>query len=316
MRYWMRCWRARSRQLGALVVVPLVVLLAAACGNTTLPPAAYTPTPGALPAFSHVFVIVMENRGYDDIIGNTSDAPYINQLANTYGLATQYYTVAHPSLPNYLALIGGNTFGVRSDCNDCFVNAPNLVDTLEAGHKTWRAYMEGMPSPCFVGDADTYRQKHNPFIYFDDVRTNPQRCQNIVPLDGLGPDLTRGAVPDFTWITPNMCHDMHDCSTRDGDQWLSQQVPPILASAAWKQGGVLFLVWDEGTDDNGCCAYASGGRVPLLVIAPGGRAGYRSATPYDHYSLLRTITDAWGLTPPGHAAEPASPPLTDFFAGH
>jgi acid phosphatase len=296
------------------VALLALALALAACGDYTLAPRAYTPTPGALPAFSHVFVVVMENHAYDDIIGNTNDAPFINELAGRYGLATRYFAITHPSLPNYLALLGGETFGVQSDCETCYVSAPNLVDALEAGHKTWRAYMESMPSPCFVGSSGTYAQKHNPFIYFDDIRTNAQRCQNVVPMDGLQSDLAQGNVSDFTWITPNLCDDMHDCSTRDGDTWLSQWVPRILASAAWKQNGALFLVWDEGTDDSGCCQYASGGHIPLLVISPLVKAGTRSSTPYDHYSLLRTICAAWGLTPPGHAADATTAPLDDFFS--
>jgi acid phosphatase len=311
----------RSLRMGMRGVWGLAALLAlslvlAACGGggNTLPPGAYTPTPGALPAFSHVFVVVMENRAYGDVIGNTSDAPYINQLAGQYGLATQYYAVSHPSLPNYLALIGGDTFGMQSDCETCYVHAPNLVDALEARHKTWRAYMESMPSPCFVGSSGDYAQKHDPFIYFDDIRTNAARCQNVVPMDSLQSDLAQRSMPDFTWITPNLCHDMHDCSTREGDAWLSQWVPRILASDAWKQNGALFLVWDEGTDNSGCCQYASGGRVPLLVVSPLVKAGTQSSTPYDHYSLLRTICAAWGLTPPGHAADAATAPLGVSFS--
>lgn len=288
-------------------------LLLAACGGSTVPPQVYVPLPGALPNFSHIFVIVMENSEYGDIIGSPH-APYINSLAHTYGLATQYYATTHPSLPNYLSLAGGDTFGVTSDCTDCFVHASNnLVDALEAGHKTWRAYMEGMPAPCFTGDAYPYAQKHNPFIYFDDVRNNSARCHDIVPLTGFASDLGAATVPDFVWITPNLCHDMHDCPTATGDQWLSQEVPLILASPAWKQSGALFITWDEGTSSDGCCTFAGGGRVATLVISPLGRKQFQSATPHDHYSLLRTVTDAWQLTDPRHAADPATAPLTEFF---
>ena len=304
----MRAWR-----LAAGLMMASALLLAGCGGGTTLPTQSYTPRPGALPNISHIFVIVMENAEYSDIIGS-SDAPYTNSLASSYGLATQYYAVSHPSLPNYLSLIGGDTFGVTSDCTDCLVNAPNLVDALEAGYKTWRAYMEDMPSPCFTGDAYPYMQKHDPFIYFDDVRNNAARCHNIVPLTGLAADLSSGTAPDFVWITPNMCHDMHDCSTATGDAWLSHEVPLILASSAWKQGGALFITWDEGTSSDGCCAYATGGRVATLVISPLGKSHVQSATPHDHYSLLRTIADAWHLTEPGHAADPATVPLTEFFA--
>lgn len=295
----------------------LLALLLAACGGggaaSILPPTTYTPQSGAVPNFSHIFVIVMENQSYGDIIGN-SDAPYLNSLAKTYGLATESYGVTHPSLPNYLALTGGSTFGITSDCNDCFVQGTNLVDALDAGHKTWRAYMEDLPSTCYVGDSYPYAQKHDPFIYYDDIRTNPSRCANVVPLTQLSGDLQGSAVPDFVWITPNLCHDMHDCPVSQGDAWLASFVPTILASPAWKQGGALFLTWDEGENDNsGCCAYATGGHVVTLVISPLGKPHYTSATPYDHYSLLRTICAAWNLTPPGKAAAPETAAMGDFF---
>lgn len=309
-----RCGQAR---MAVQVMALLALLVVSGCGGSSsahvIPPTRYTPALGALPTFSHIFVIVMENREYSDVIGST-DTPYLTRLADTYALATQYYAVSHPSLPNYLSLIGGDTFGIQSDCTSCFVNAPNLVDSLEAGNKTWRAYMESMPSPCFTGDAYPYAQKHNPFIYFDDVRTNAQRCQNIVPLTQLQTDMANGAIPDFVWITPNLCDDMHDCSAATGDQWLATWVPRILQSAAWKQDGALFITWDEGTSNDGCCQYAAGGHVATLVISPLGKPRYRSSTPYDHYSLLRTITDAWKLAEPGHAASSATSPMTDMFA--
>src|SRR6476661_11270806 len=143
----------------------------------------------SVPAFSHIFEIVMENHETTSIIGSSS-APYINSLAQQYGVATNYYGILHPSLPNYLALTGGDTFGISSNCTDCFVNAPNLVDQLEARGKSWKAYMEDMPSPCFVGDAlPLYKQKHNPFIYYDNVRNNPARCNQIVPFTQFAADV-------------------------------------------------------------------------------------------------------------------------------
>jgi phosphatidylinositol-3-phosphatase len=290
----------------------LVLVNGCGGGAQALPSTTYVPTAHALPNFSHIFVIVMENRDYGDIIGAKS-APYLNTLAQTYGLATASYAVSHPSLPNYLALVGGDTFGIESDCTTCFVRAPNLVDALEAGHKTWRAYMESLPSPCFVGDAYPYAQKHDPFIYFDDIRTNAARCQQIVPLTQLQSDLAGARVPDFVWITPNLCSDMHDCPTATGDAWLASWVPRILASPAWREGGALFITWDEGTTNDGCCQYASGGHIATLVISPLGKPHYQSSTPYDHYSLLRTIADAWGLHEPGHAGSAATSPLVDFF---
>jgi hypothetical protein len=129
-------------------------------------------------------------------------------------------------------------------------------------------------------------------------------------------------VPDFVWITPNLCDDGHDACGGDAvahtDDWLYRNVPPILASPAFQRNGVLFLTWDEGTTNAGCCGLASGGgRVATLVISPLSRPGYQSRVPYDHYSLLRTIEDGWGLGELGAsnpATQPATAPMSDFFA--
>ena len=250
----------------------------------------------------------MENHSYGDIIGNSGQAPYINQLASNYGVAANSFGVAHPSLPNYLALVGGDTFGVTSDCTTCFVSAPNLVvDRIAASGRTWKAYMENMPSACFSGDAYPYAQKHNPFVYFDDLRTTSQ-CANVVPMTALSNDLgAASTTPQFVWITPNLCDDMHDCSIAAGDTWLSNTVPAILSSPAFTtQNSLLLITWDE--DDN-----TENNNIPTLVVSPSVPAGYRSATPYNHYSLLKTIEQAWSLAPlTGNDA--AAAPMSDFFS--
>jgi phosphatidylinositol-3-phosphatase len=266
-----------------------------------------------VPAFKHIFVIVLENKEYERVLGS-DQAPYLNHLAQQYGLATNYYGIRHPSLPNYLALIGGDTFGVASDCTDCTIAQPNLVGQLEAAGKSWKAYMEDMPRPCFVGDnGDLYRQKHNPFIYFDDVRTNPARCGRIVPFTQFAADARANSLPDFVWITPNMCNDTHDCPLGAGDAWLQAWVPAILGSPAWKDNGALFITFDEGKGDGGCCQDAAGGRIATLVISPLVRPGFRSEVPYTHYSLLRTIEAAWGLPPLGQARCDCAATMADFF---
>jgi phosphatidylinositol-3-phosphatase len=176
--------------------------------------------------------------------------------------------------------------------------------------------MESMPNACFVGDAKPlYRQKHNPFIYFDDIRTNPARCGKIMPFTQFDTDLQAGAVPAYTWITPNMCNDIHDCSLATGDAWLQTWVSKILASPAWQHDGVLFLTFDESdhSDTSSCCVYAMGGHILTLVISPLAKPAYQSQVAYDHYSLLRTIEQAWGLPLLGKASCDCSPPMTDFF---
>ena len=255
----------------------------------------------------------MENEESTSITGNSA-APYINGLANSYGLATQYYAVSHPSLPNYLALSAGSTFGISSDCTTCWVNSSSLADQIEASGRSWKAYMEGMPSACFVGDAYPYMQKHDPWIYYNDIRTNPARCAaHVVPFSQFGTDLSGGSVPNYVWITPNMCNDMHDCSIATGDSWLSQQVPAILNSSAFRNGGVLFITWDEGSTSAGCCTDAAGGRVVTLVISPLGRTGFQSSTPETHYSLLRTIEDSWSLPRLGGASCTCTPQMREYF---
>ena len=273
-----------------------------------------TPTPigsGTLPNFSHVFLIVMENEESTGVMGNNA-AAYINTLAAGHGLATQYFAVSHPSLPNYLALTAGSTFGIASDCTGCYVNATNIADQVESSGRSWKGYLESMPSSCYVGDAYPYMQKHNPFIYYNDVRTNPARCaEHVVPFTQLSTDLVNGTVPNLAWITPNMCNDMHDCSIATGDAWLANVVPGILASSAFQNGGVLFITWDEGESSAGCCGNAAGGQVATLVIAPNGVAGFRSTIAETHYSLLRTIEDAWGLSALGQAASAVA--MREYF---
>jgi phospholipase C len=273
------------------------------------------PVSSPVPAFSHVFIIVMENQEASSIVGNSA-APYLNSLAAQYARAANFYGTGHPSLPNYLALTGGSTFNISSDCNDCFINATNIADQIELAGRSWKAYMESMPQPCFVGDAGPlYAQRHNPFIYYDDIRNNPARCNKIVPLDQLTADLQSNSVPDYVWITPNLCNDMHDCSISTGDDWLKTWVPRILASPAWKDNGVLFITFDEGTSDVGpACRGTAGGRVDTLVISPLVQRGFTSQTSYDHFALLHTIEAAWGLPLLGNAADNCAAPMADFFA--
>ncbi len=297
---------------GGLRAAPSAVAAARSTAAMVSPIA--TPTPGELPAFSHVFVIVLENHEAGQIVGNQG-MPYLNHLAAQYARAANYYGVSHPSLPNYLALIGGDTFGITTDCLGCFVNADNLAAQLEHANRSWKAYMEDMPQPCFTGPAaGNYAQRHDPFIYFDNIRNDPARCQKIVPLTQLQTDLTANQAPDFAWITPNVCNDMHDCPVTTGDIWLQTWVPRILASPAWEQGGVLFILFDEGTTSQGCCRYAEGGHVDALIISPLARPGFVSQVAYDHYSLLRTIEQSWKLPLLGHAASQDTAAMTDFFS--
>jgi hypothetical protein len=284
----------------------------------TILPATYLPIARAdksvqppVPSFSHIFIILLENKEYDDMIGNPS-APYFNSLAQQYGVAANSYGVTHPSLPNYIALTSGDTYSITTNCDDCFLDVPNIADQIESAGKTWKAYMGAMPQPCFVGNKGSlYAQKHNPFIYYDNIRTNPARCGRIVPFTEFATDLQNEALANYTWITPNMCDSQHDCSVAKGDVWLQTWVPQILASLAWQQDGVLFITYDEGSTDAGCCGGSAGGRIPTLVISPLGKPAFQSNIAYDHYSLLLTIERAWNMPPLGKAANAAA--MSDFF---
>jgi phosphatidylinositol-3-phosphatase len=302
-------------------------------GRTAGPSTAPTANTTALPAFSHVFTIVLENESAGDIYGSQS-APYINHLASHYAAATQYYAVTHPSLPNYLALTAGTPNPLDgTDCSvglSCHVPGThsNIADEIEASGRTWAAYMESMPAPCTLSNSGEYAVRHNPFVYFDDIRNGANnRCAaHDLPYNAgqFATMLSSGQVPDYVWITPNLCDDGHDPCGGDQvahtDTWLSHNVPPILASSAFQQGGVLFIVWDEGSTSQACCGLGEGGgRVAALVISPLAKQHYQSTVPYDHYSLLRSVEVAWRLgqlanTNP--AAQPGTTPMNDLFPLH
>jgi hypothetical protein len=242
-----------------------------------------------LPDFKHVVVVVFENKEATSIAGSP-DAPTFNALAHRYAALTNYDAVAHPSLPNYLALVSGSTHGISSDCTDCIVRARSLADTLAAAGKTWKTYAEDLPYPGFTGaSAGRYAKKHDPFLYFRDVADSQARRDRVVPFTRLGRDLAAHRLPDFSLVVPNLCDDMHDCSVATGDAWLKAHIVPLLHSPALR-GGVVFVVFDEGTSDTG-----GGGRIEALAVGPTVRRGSRFAKATNHYGLLRTIEDAWSL---------------------
>jgi hypothetical protein len=231
--------------------------------------------------WSRVVWIVMENRGLDQVEGSP-EAPYLNRLGGECGLATDYSAVAHPSLPNYIALTSGSTQGIADDAGPDVhpLAAPSIFGLLGSG---WRALEESMPAPCDRESAGEYAVKHNPAAYYTALAS---RCATQdVPLTDP-PDLSA----PFTFVTPNLCDDMHDCSTAAGDAWLAREVPEILASPEYRSGGTaLFVTWDEND--------AGGTLVPLYVVAPSVPPGERVVSPVDHYSLLRTTEEMLGLAP-------------------
>lgn len=251
-------------------------------------------------AIQTVFVIVMENHNWSSILGSDS-APYLNSLLtrDDASYADEYYnpTRLHPSLPNYLWMEAGTNFGIRDD------NAPainhqattdHLVTQLENAGITWRSYQEGIDgTTCPLTSDGLYAPKHNPMIYFDDVTdTNDPastRCiEHVRPYAELAADLTAGTVAQYNFITPDQCHDMHNSSgcdstdsIRNGDDWLSRELPAILASEAYLHG-IVFITWDEGV--------LVDGPIGMIVLSPLAKGhGYHNDIHYTHGSLLRTV---------------------------
>jgi acid phosphatase len=246
------------------------------------------------PAIGHVWLVVLENKSFDAIIGSP-DAPYLTELAATSGLATRYVAVANPSQPNYIALFSGATQRVL-DNERHDIKAPNLADQLEAAGRTWRVYAENLPPGCSQAEtwvdgpgaadgAGTYARKHEPAISFASIARDPERCANIQPLAAFDP-----AAADYLLIIPNLCHDMHDCGVPVGDAWLRSFIPRITSSAAWRDRGALFVTFDEGVGST-----TPPNRIATIVSSPLVPPGTTSAVPHDHYSLLRTIQDVFGL---------------------
>jgi len=252
-----------------------------------------TPSGSSAPPGSRgsVFVIVMENTSLDGL----RRGPYLDTLARQYAVATNYHDVGSPSAPNYLAMTSGSTWGLRSDAYLPIRTRADLGDELTAAAIPWRAYMEDLPRDC-RSSTRLYAVKHNPFAYYNG------RCPaNVVPLIDLAADL-RSRTPSFVWITPNLCHDDHDCGVAVGDAWMARIVPQITASAAWQNNGVLFIVTDE----------SPAGHAAAVVVAPHLFA-HVTSNYHDHYSLLASIEDRLGVARLGRAR--GAQPFTDLVSG-
>jgi hypothetical protein len=263
-------------------------------------------------ARSHVAVLVLENKEYGQVIGNPA-APYLNSLARHYALATRYYGVTHPSLPNYLALTAGTTFGLHRDCTSCSFGGPNLMTQLSSKGFSWKSYVGGVPNSCYLGArATSYVKALNPFAYLRSITGRASRCSNIVPLSNLSADLQGGNLPDFSWITPSLCQDTHHCSVSTGDRFLSQLVPPLVKGLG--PHGALFILWDEGATNRGPHgARNGGGHVPAIVVGPDVRPGTRIKTPMNQYTALRELESAFGVPPLRHALSVPPHPLGSVF---
>jgi hypothetical protein len=285
-----------------------------------------------------IYLIVMENQSFDNVIGSTTAsgyrllAPFLTQAALTNRLATLAFGVTHPSLPNYLSLLAGNSFGIHDDNASCYgrprqnrchsFDKKNLVDSLEAAGITWASFNESMPKDGFLGETyphkgdGLYRQKHNPFVYFKDIATNPKRLARVKTFVDLKNAINAGTLPRFSFIVPNECHDMHSsvpfCPGPNsklieaGDTAVQKLVEAIIGSGAFTQRSLIFIIWDEGGNSNlGCCdspPEMAGGHTSFIIIAgvPGAKT---SSQPYNEYSVLSTIETLWKLPKLGYTAD-------------
>ncbi len=336
----------------------LCLLLSALCS-----PAAASAAP---PPIKHVFVIVLENKDYDATFGPGSKAPYLAKTLVSQGqLLPRYYGIGHESLDNYIAMVSGQGPNpqTQADCQVYTEFTPGTIgadgqalgqgcvyppavktiaDQLEAKGLTWKGYMEDMKTPCrhpAIGAPDDtqtasasnqYAARHNPFVYFHSIIDRPVCAQRDVPIEQLTTDLaSAGTTPNFSFITPDLCHDGHDEPCKgvnepgglvSADQFLRTWVPRITGSPAFQNDGLLVVTFDEsesGADD--CCNEPSGpntpnnggptpgnggGRTGAVLLSPFVRPGVANDTPYNHYGLLRSVEDVFGLDHLGYAGRP------------
>jgi phosphatidylinositol-3-phosphatase len=349
----------------------LAIFLAIVSATIAVAGAAAPDRDAAVPKYDHILVIVEENKSYGTVL-NHGYAPTISDLAKTYGMATQMFAERHPSEPNYVALVGGDTFGIADDdawyctpgttrefCKGAdapgfavhLVDGPNLATQLAAKGLGWRAYLENIPGPGSLAivspETDTapaalYAAKHTGFTNFASVHADPNLARELVGFDALTGDLRSGNVPAFALIVPNQCDEMHginspkapqDCQKGDeglvtsGDATVHTLIAQIQASPIWAHGNTAVVItWDEdGKGDRvpgapqSCCVVDAhnpgGGHIPTIVITNHGPRGMNDPTSYDHYSLLRTIEDAFRLDGHlRHAGDASVQAMTPLFA--
>jgi acid phosphatase len=272
-----------------------------------------------VPSLGHVVLLVEENQSYSSVIGNSA-WPYLNSLASSNGVATQYYGNTHPSIGNYFMMTTGQI--LTNDDTQTPASFPvsvdNIIRHLLTAGKTWKAYAESLPSAGYTGgnvvgsDNNMYYVRHNPFPYLTDVQNSSTQKMNLVPFTQLATDLANNQLPQFSYIVPDGGHDAHDGTPAQADAWLQQNLPALLASPPFQPGGdgVLFITFDESfTSDT---AYG-GGQIATVVIGPNVKSGYQSTTLYQHQSLLRTMMEALGITSGFPGAAASAPDMADFF---
>jgi phospholipase C len=234
--------------------------------------------------------------------------PYLNSLANKYGLSTQFYANTHPSIGNYFMMTAGQTI-TNNDSLCSTLTQDNIVRHLLTAGKTWKAYAESLPSAGYTGcGVYPYVKRHNPLAYFSDVANSSEKY-NLVPFTKFATDRANNTLPNFSFIVPNLLHDAHDGSLSTADSWLKANIAPLIASATFQKDGVLIIVFDEST---GSDTQHGGGHVAAVVIGPKVKAGSKSTTLYQHQNMLKTVMKALGLSSFPGAASGATG-MTDFF---
>ena len=295
-----------------LLALAFCILALAGCvGQVAKTPPPAAPVAAQNARFGHVIVVVEENHNYGDVVANGS-APYLNGLANQYGLATNYFANAHPSIPNYFELTTGKTQTLIDLLTpDVFpVSDDNVVRELIAAGKTWKSYAEDLPSIGYTGgDTGKYAVSHNPLAYMTDVQNDATQKQNLAPFTHFSIDLSTSSLPDYSFIVPNLCDDGHDCPLSTADNWLKMNVDPLIQSPTFQKDGLLIIVFDEAdlTDFT-----SGGGHVAAIIVSPLAKRGYKSIAFYQHQSVLRLALEGLGVTRlPGDAA--TAPAMWEFF---
>jgi hypothetical protein len=296
----------RVFEYGLWVGLLLVEAVSVGCGgasNTGSPPAKQ-------PLFAHVVLVVEENHSYSDVIGNSS-MPYLNGLAQQYGLAAQYYADAHPSLPNYFMLTTGKT-ETNTDTFTGAVSDDNVVRELVKSGKSWKCYAESIPFAGYLGgDAAPYLERHNPFSFLADVQNDPAQAANIVPFTEFASDLAGKALPQYSFVVPDIMDDAHTGTLGQADSWLQQNIAPLISNASFQSSGLLIIIFDES--DLSDSAHG-GGHLPAVIVSSQAKKNYVSQTFFQHESTLQLTLAASGVnTFPGASA--TAPSMAEFFTG-
>jgi len=303
----------------------LLLVFLAGCGGvgTTTTAGGPTPTPtpvppGTIPAADHVFLIMLENHGFAQVIGNPA-MPYLNSLATQHALATNYFADTHPSIGNYFMLTTGQ-IQTNDDAFAGTVSSDNIPQAFTAAGKTWKSYMESLPSVGYTGgDVYPYFKHHDPFVYMSNVLSSSAETANVAPFTQLASDMNAGTLPSFAFIAPNAENDAHDCPgggslcTDDqkltaADTWLKTNIDPLINSPALANS-VFIIVFDEALDID---ISGGGGQVPMVMVGAHVKPGFKSTTFFQHESTLRVVLDLLQVSDhPGNSAN--APTMQEFF---